>query len=117
MTHCDSADVAAKFGKASEDTLCASQWASTLSYEDDLFGTASDYAKTFEERFDYEPPYQAAESSAAVMVLVDAISRAGSGDPEAVRNALAETDMQTFFGNVKFDETGKNIAKIGRAHV
>src|SRR3546814_12480104 len=83
MTHCDSADVAAKFGKASEDTLCASQWASTLSYEDDLFGTASDYAKTFEERFDYEPPYQAAESSAAVMVLVDAISRAGSGDPEA----------------------------------
>src|SRR3546814_9634293 len=25
MTHCDSADVAAKLGKASEDTLCASQ--------------------------------------------------------------------------------------------
>jgi branched-chain amino acid transport system substrate-binding protein len=45
------------------------------------------------------------------MVFADALQRAGSTDSDAVRDALAETDMQTFYGNVKFDETGKNIAK------
>ncbi len=111
MTHCDSADVIGKFGDAAEYTLCASQWAPSLSYSDDDFGSASDYAKDFEAKYGYEPPYQAAESTASVQTFVDAIERAGSLDPKAVRDALAETDMQTFYGNIKFDETGKNIAK------
>jgi len=111
MTHCDSADVIGKFGADAEYTLCATQWAATMSYSDDLFGTAGDYAKTFEEKYGYAPPYQAAESSAAVMTFVDAFKRAGSFEPDAVRDALAATDMQTFYGNIKFDETGKNIAK------
>ena len=37
--------------------------------------------------------------------------RAGSLDKMSVRDALAATDMQTFYGSIKFDETGKNIAK------
>ena len=69
ITHCDSADVIGKFGAASEYTLCASQWAPTLSYRDDVFGSAADYAATFEAEFGYAPPYQAAESSAAVIVF------------------------------------------------
>ena len=56
-------------------------------------------------------PYQAAESSAAVQVYADAFGRAKSLDPEDVRNALAETQMMTFYGRIEFDETGKNIAK------
>ena len=111
MTHCDSADVIGNFGAASEHTLCASQWAPTLSYSDDLFGAASEFAATFEDTYGYAPPYQAAESAAAVQVFADAFERAGSLDPEMVRDALAATEMQTFYGNIKFDETGKNIAK------
>jgi len=111
MTHCDSAQIIQKFGKNSEFTLCASQWAPSLSYSDDLFGSASDFAKLFEKTYDYEPPYQAAESAAAVQVFADAFQRAGSLDPKAVRDAIAATEMQTFYGNIKFDETGKNIAK------
>lgn len=111
MTHCDSADIIGKFGKAAEGILCAAQWAPTLKYKDDLFGSASDFAKAFEEKYGYAPPYQAAESAAAVEVFADAFRRAGSLDPEAVRDALATTDMQTFYGNIKFDKTGKNIAK------
>jgi branched-chain amino acid transport system substrate-binding protein len=111
MTHCDSADVIGKFGTDSEYTLCATQWAPTMSYKDDLFGSAADYAKLFEEKYGYAPPYQAAESSAAVMTFVDAFKRAGSLEPDAVRDALAATEMETFYGNIKFDETGKNIAK------
>ena len=111
MTHCDSADIIGNFGADAEYTLCASQWAPSLSYEDEYFGSASNFAKEFEERYDYAPPYQAAESAAAVLVFKDAFERAGSLDKDAVRDALAATDMMTFYGPVKFDETGKNIAK------
>jgi branched-chain amino acid transport system substrate-binding protein len=111
MTHCDSADVIANFGEAAEYTLCASQWAPTLSYKDDLFGSAGDFAMLFKDTYGYEPPYQAAESAAAVMVFADAFQRAGTLDPAKVRDALAATEMETFYGNIKFDETGKNIAK------
>lgn len=82
-----------------------------MSYKDDVFGSAADYAKAFEAKYGYVPPYQAAESSASVLTFVDAFKRAGSFEPDAVRDALAATDMETFFGNIKFDETGKNIAK------
>jgi branched-chain amino acid transport system substrate-binding protein len=111
MTHCEAADVVGKYGADADYTLCATQWAETMSYSDDLFGSAADYAKTFEAKYGYVPPYQAAESTASVQTFVDAFQRAGSFDPDAVRDALAATDMQTFYGNIKFDESGKNIAK------
>ena len=111
MTHCDSAKIIKKFGKAAGYTLCASQWAPTLTYKDDYFGSAGDYAALFKKTYGYAPPYQAAESTAAVLTFVDAFKRAGSLDQAKVRDALAATDMQTFYGNIKFDETGKNIAK------
>jgi branched-chain amino acid transport system substrate-binding protein len=111
MTHCDSARVIKKYGKRAEYTLCASQWAPTLSYKDKVFGSAADFAKTFEDKYGYAPPYQAAESAAAVLVYADAFQRANSFDTAKVRDALAATEMQTFYGNVKFDPTGKNTAK------
>lgn len=111
LTHCDSADIIGNFAGAAEYTLCASQWAPSLSYSDDLFGSAADFAATFEAEYGYAPPYQAAESAAAVMVFADAFERAGTFDKAAVRDALSATVMETFYGNIEFDETGKNIAK------
>ncbi|OBS08185.1 amino acid ABC transporter substrate-binding protein [Acidihalobacter prosperus] len=113
LTHCESAQITdqEKFGHHAEGTLCASQWAPTMTYRDNLFGSAADYAKLFEKTYGYVPPYQAAESSAAVEIYADAIHRAGSLDPKKVRDAIAATDMQTFYGNIRFDATGKNIAK------
>ncbi|MDO9127025.1 MAG: ABC transporter substrate-binding protein, partial [Parvibaculum sp.] len=78
---------------------------------DALFGSAADYATLYEETYGHAAPYQAAESSAAVQVFADAFERAGSLEPDAVRDALAETDIKTFYGPVKFDETGKNMSK------
>ncbi len=110
MTHCDSAKVEQQ-GKAAEYVVCGSQWDRTLTYKDALFGSAEDYAKTFEAEYHYAPPYQSAESTAAVMVYADALHRAGSADPLKVRDALATTDMQTFYGPIKIDQTGRNVAK------
>lgn len=111
ITHCDAADVIGNFGPLADYTLCAAQWAPELTYKDKWFGSATDYAKTFEKEYGYVPPYQAAESTAAVLVYVDSLQRAGSFDTEKVRDAIAATDMETFYGPIKFDGTGKNIAK------
>jgi len=111
LTHCDSADIIGKFGKDAEYALCASQWDHTLKYKDKYFGSAQDFADLFKKTYGYEPPYQAAESAAAILVYKEAFELAGKLDPKAVRDALARTKMQTFYGNVRFDNTGRNIAK------
>lgn len=111
ITHCEAPDIIEKFGSKADYTLCAAQWSPNLSYRDRWFGSAADYAKTFEDEYGYVPPYQAAESTAAVLVYADALSRAGSFDTKEVRDAISQTEMQTFYGNVKFDAAGKNIAK------
>jgi branched-chain amino acid transport system substrate-binding protein len=111
ITHCEAADVIGKFGADADYTLCATQWAETMTYKDDYFGSAGDYYEDFNKEYGYAPPYQAAESTAAVLVYVDALKRANSFDTEKVRDALAATKLQTFYGWVDFDETGKNIAK------
>lgn len=40
ITHCESADLVGKFGKAVEGILCPTQWAETLSYRGSVFGSA-----------------------------------------------------------------------------
>jgi branched-chain amino acid transport system substrate-binding protein len=113
MTHCESADITGKFGAAAEGILCPTQWAETLKYKDPLFGTAMDYNKAFlQAHTEYkEVPYQVAQASAAVEIWADAFKRAGSLDPQKLRDALAKTNLETFYGNIKFDKTGKNIGK------
>lgn len=111
MTHCDSAQIAEKMGAAAEYTLCASQWAPTLTYSDKWFGSAQKYDDLFRKTYNYDASYQAAESSAAVLVYVDAFERGQSLDTEKVRDSLAATNLATFYGPVKFDETGKNTGK------
>lgn len=113
MTHCDSAAIENKVPKGAEYTLCARQWQKQLTYTDDdgLFGNGEDFVRIFKKEYNYEPPYQAAESAAAVQVWSDAFMRANSFDTEKLRDAIAATKMQTFYGNVKFDSAGRNIAK------
>lgn len=55
-------------------------------------------------------------SYACVQILADAISRAGSVDPAAIRDALAATDMDTVIGPVTFNEdgTGNVIAIVNQ---
>ncbi len=111
LTHCDSAQIIEKFGKSAEFAVCGSQWDRSLGYRDRWFDSAEQYARRFEQQYHYEAPYQAAESSAAVLAFADAFERAGSFDPDKVRDALAATDLMTFYGPLKFDGSGKNIAK------
>ena len=115
VTHCEAADVTGKFGAAANDILCSTQWAETLTYEDPLFGTAANFNTEVKAAFpDYankKVPYQLAQASAAVYVFKDAFERAGSLDKEVLRDAISATDLQTFYGGIKFSEAGNNVAK------
>ena len=111
MTHCDASKLAKQHGKNSEYALCAAQWHKSLSYKDKFFGDGMKYDKEFKAQFGYNPPYQAAESSAALLVWKDAFERANTLDKDKVRDALSKTEMQTFYGNIKFSPAGQNIAK------
>ena len=115
ITHCEAADVVGNFGAAANDILCSTQWAETLTYSDEIFGTAANYEQEFKAAFpEYAQktvPYQTAQASAAVYVFKDAFERAGTLDKDAIRDALSETDLATFYGQIKFSEAGNNIAK------
>jgi len=113
MTHCEAAQVTAKFEGASEGLLCPTQWAESLSYSGEAFGSAGDYDKLFKSTYSgYKSvPYQAAQASAAVLVWKDALERANSFDTLKVRDALSATNMKTFYGGIKFSAAGNNTAK------
>ena len=110
LTHCDSAQLAEKSADA-EFAFCAMQWDDTLDYKGELFTSPQHFAVEFKSAYGYEAPYQAAQSAAAVEVFADAFKRAQSLDPKAIRDAIAATELETFYGKIKFDETGRNIAK------
>ena len=113
MTHCESGKVVQQFGKATEGFLCPTQWSETLSYEDKYFGSAADFDKAFKAAYPtYKTvPYQTAQAAAAVLVWKDAFEHANSFETEKLREALAATDRETFYGRIKFSPAGNNIAK------
>jgi branched-chain amino acid transport system substrate-binding protein len=113
MTHCESGKIVQQFGKATESIICPTQWSETLTYQVKYFGSSGDYDKAFKAAYpSYKTvPYQTAQASAAVLVWKDAFERANSFDTEKLRDALAATEMETFYGNVKFAPEGNNVAK------
>jgi branched-chain amino acid transport system substrate-binding protein len=113
MTHCEAAKVQEKFPKASNGFLCPTQWVETLSKSDPMFGSAADWNAGFKaDNPSYTSvPYQSAQASAAVYVWKEAFEAANSLDKDAVRDAIAAVEMETFYGDIKFSENGNNIAK------
>jgi branched-chain amino acid transport system substrate-binding protein len=115
ITHCESADITNLFPEASEGVLCPTQWAETMKYEGPVLGSAADFDAAIKEAYpeyaDGEVPYQLAQGSVALVIFKDAFERAGTLDKEAIRDALAATDMMTFYGPIKFAPEGNNIAK------
>lgn len=113
VTHCEAAKLIKKFGAGVNGFLCPTQWAETLTYSGKHFGSAAEYDTLFKATFDgyKNVPYQAAQASAAVLVWAEAFERANSFDTEDLRDAIAATDMKTFYGNIRFSKAGNNIAK------
>jgi branched-chain amino acid transport system substrate-binding protein len=100
-----------EMGVLAEDIIGPTQWEATMSWDGPYFGTPQDYAARYTARWGESPTYQAAESTASGLAIQAAIENAGTLDMDAVRQALYDLDIMTFYGPINFDETGKNVGK------
>jgi branched-chain amino acid transport system substrate-binding protein len=109
------ASFAQALGRQADGVMGISVWLPTADFTDDLFGSAADYAKSFEEAYGSPPDYTAAGCSAAGRVLQSAVEKLGetpslSEDARGKLNELiAGTDLQTFYGPIKFATEGDHF--------
>lgn len=104
-------EFAAEVGVDANYIIGPTQWEASMSWSDEWFGTAAEFAARYQEKWGEVPSYQAAESTATGLALHLAIELAGSLDTDAVRQALYDLNVNTFYGPIDFDETGKNAGK------
>jgi branched-chain amino acid transport system substrate-binding protein len=99
-------------GTIAEGMVEPVQWAPSMPWKDEIFGwTARAFAALFKNEYGYEPDYHPPQSMAALEVFQRAIQKTGSLDPEKVRDAIAQTNIMTAYGPVRFDSRGVNIGK------
>lgn len=95
----------------SDGVTTAVWWHPSVTYKGvDVFGTAAKYTEMFQKKYGYIPDYPIASASLTGVLFQEAIKKAGSTDPQKVRDALASLDIVTFFGPVRFDDKGQNTA-------
>ncbi|NNC90847.1 MAG: amino acid ABC transporter substrate-binding protein [Acidimicrobiia bacterium] len=104
-------EFAAEVGVDANYILGPTQWEASMSWSDEWFGTAAEFAARYQEKWGEKPSYQAAESTATGLALHLAIELAASLDTDAVRQALYDLNVNTFYGPIDFDDTGKNAGK------
>ena len=87
---------------AAEYVVTATLWSPFAPYKG-----AREFAEKYKSRYGKYPSYHGAEAYSALYVLKDALERAKAMEPDAIRGALAATDIVTAFGPVKFESRGK----------
>ena len=109
----DTPDFRKSLGNDANYVLGGTQWSPTANYHGapGFISSSKDYAKAFEAKYGHVPDYHNAESSATCLAFQYAIEKAGSLDPQKVRDALASLDVVTFYGLLKFDSRGINVYK------
>ncbi|MBC7957940.1 MAG: ABC transporter substrate-binding protein [Cytophagales bacterium] len=101
-------------GKDAEFVITREVWALDLASRNPLIKQVNDL---YNSRYKANFTGNSSRTFTGLMVLADAINRAGSTDPEAIRKALAATDLKAEqlimpWTGVKFDATGQNT--LGR---
>lgn len=70
--------------------------------------TSEFYEEFLEASGGEDPDYVHGSCAGALVLLEEVFARAGSLEGEALRDALAETDTQNFYGTINFGENGMN---------
>jgi branched-chain amino acid transport system substrate-binding protein len=104
-------DFATTLQADAENVLGSSQWTDATKGEDKYFGNAKDYSKDIQAKYGHAPDYHDAEASAACLAIVLGAEKAGSTEPDKIRDGMAALDAESFFGRLKFNEKGQNVYK------
>jgi branched-chain amino acid transport system substrate-binding protein len=96
-------------GSLADGVTSSSWWHHSTSYEGvGVWKTTADFYKDFVARTKSDPDYVHASCAAGVTLVQDAIERANSLDKKKIRDALASSDVKTFYGPIKFSANGMN---------
>jgi branched-chain amino acid transport system substrate-binding protein len=103
------AEFAKTVGPLAEDVTSMSWWHPAVRYKGaDVFGSTEAFNAAYAKaNGGNEADYIEAGSAACGAILQMAIEKAGSVDPVKVRDAIAATNVETFYGHVKFAEGGQ----------
>jgi branched-chain amino acid transport system substrate-binding protein len=106
-------DFISALGKDANFVYDGSQWTPQVKYTPQFYLTVSQYVQAYKTKYNATeaPDYHVAESTAACLALQKAMENAGSLDPHSVRDALANLNVMTFFGPIRFDSRGINTFK------
>lgn len=85
-------------GDATEYVVSGTLWSEQVKYPG-----AREFYDKFKAKYNKAPTYHAAEAYSTTYVLADVIKRARSFTAEDLKKALAETNLMTVFGPVKFE--------------
>ena len=82
-------------------------WSPQMNFPGCIFKDTRTFVERFQKKFGYDPDYHNASAIAGIAVFKDAIERAGSLNPQSVRDAIAATDLSTIYGRVRFMKNGQ----------
>ncbi|TMD23379.1 MAG: hypothetical protein E6I99_06750 [Chloroflexi bacterium] len=97
--------------KSANYAVGTTQWAPAARNRTSYFLDSFHYSLAYAARFGHLPDQHAAAATAACLTLEVAIERAASIAPDQVRKALTDIDLNTFYGEIKFDDRGANEVK------
>jgi branched-chain amino acid transport system substrate-binding protein len=103
--------VFAQLHQAANYSVGTTQWAPSTRNRISYFLDSYHYSMGYAAEFGHLPDAHAAAATAACLTLEVAIEDANSTQPRWVRDALVVLDLNTFFGEIKFDERGANAVK------
>jgi branched-chain amino acid transport system substrate-binding protein len=70
------------------------------------------FISAFENKVGFKADMVAASAHTAILVAADALKRAGSTDPEAIRKSIATTNLKVSTGTISFNNLGEVMKAI-----
>jgi branched-chain amino acid transport system substrate-binding protein len=97
-----------------EGVLGLVDWDPTFPYKDAVFGTAEQFAMDYKRKYKVDVDYTGAGCAVSGEVLQVALQKLGKrphlsqSDRVQLGKILGETNVQTFYGPIRFDKSGKH---------
>ncbi|MGD2125578.1 MAG: ABC transporter substrate-binding protein [Desulfobacteraceae bacterium] len=66
----------------------------------------------FEKKAGFKTDMVAASAHTAIMVVAEAMKKAGTSDPDAIRDAIARTDLKVSTGTIRFNKLGECMKAV-----
>lgn len=106
---------AKELGADADGVLGLVDWTADSPYKDDVFGTAAEAAASFEKKHKESMDYTGAGCAVSGEVLQLALAELGKppglekADRVKLNELIGKTDIETFYGPIKFDQSGDHF--------